>query len=182
MKRERERSGVSERGRRGRVEQEKRVLAYFSGDVGIEARKDDRAVSKVLGLARVYDRVSHEGGYRRRLFPICGFGVGFSSRSGRSAEGVDDEPWVVREEGDKTLADCPCGADDADLDGGTVWGYVAHDGGGQRRGGCEWVSDGDKGRRWGLLWIDRPAKARNADLPIWDEQRRRGPSGLRSCQ
>lgn len=98
----------------------KRALAYFSGDVGIEARKDDGAVFEVLGLALAYDRISHDGGYRRCLFPLCGFRVGFSSRSGGSAEGVDGEPWMVCEEGDETLSDCPGSANHADLDSWTV--------------------------------------------------------------
>ena len=96
------------------------MLAYISGGVGIEARKDDGTVFEMLWVALVYEDVSHAGGYRSGLFPVCGFGVGFSSRSGRSAEGMDDEPRVVREEGYKTLADCPRGADDADFDIGTL--------------------------------------------------------------
>jgi len=144
---ERERGG---RGiwREGGDEKQKGALAYLSGDVGIEARKDDGAVFKVLRLALVYDRVSHDGGDRGRLFPICGFGVWFSSRSGRSAEGVDGEPWVIREEGDKTLADCSCGADDADLDSGSVCGYLAHHGEDDGEVGVSvgWDGDGDKGR------------------------------------
>ena len=71
------------------------MLAYFSGDVGIEARKDDRALSKVLGNALVHDRVPHGGRYRGGLFPICGFGVGFPSGSGGGAEGMDGEPGMV---------------------------------------------------------------------------------------
>lgn len=55
------------------------MLAYFAGDVGIEARKDDGAAVEMLGLALVYDHVSHDGRYRRRLFPVGGFRVGFSS-------------------------------------------------------------------------------------------------------
>lgn len=49
------------------------VLAYFTGDVGIEAGKDDGAVFEMFGLALVYDRISHYGRYRGGLFPDCGF-------------------------------------------------------------------------------------------------------------
>lgn len=49
-----------------------RVLAYVSGDVGIEAGKDDGTVLEVVGLTLVYDHVPHDGRYRCCLFPVCG--------------------------------------------------------------------------------------------------------------
>ena len=52
------------------------MLAYFSGNVSIEARKDDHALPKVLGNALVHDHVPHGGGYQGGLFP-SDFGVGF---------------------------------------------------------------------------------------------------------
>ena len=83
------------------------MLIYFSGDVSIEARKDNRALSKVLGNALMHNHVPHGGRYWGGLFPICDFGVGFPSRSGGGTEGIDGEPGMVCEEGDETLADCP---------------------------------------------------------------------------
>lgn len=103
------------------------MLAYFTGGVGVEAGKYDGAIFEMFGLAVVYDRVSHDGRYRCGLFPVCGLGVRFSSRAGGSAEGMDGEPGMVCEEGDKTLSDCPRGTNNADLDSWTIC-YLAHDG------------------------------------------------------
>ena len=93
-KRGREHAGLEGRGNK----KGKRVLAYISGNVGIEARKDDGVVFKmnVLGDTRV----------RARLLRQWLIGVDCRLRLWSRVF----QP--ISEESDKTLADCP---DDANF-------------------------------------------------------------------
>ena len=89
--------------RRGGMEMgtEWRARLFLRRRRAIAARKDDRALSKVLGNALVHDRIPHCGGYWGGLFPICSFGIGFPSESGGGAEGMDSEPGMVWKEGNE---------------------------------------------------------------------------------
>ena len=78
----------------------------------VQARKDDSTLAEPahIGLALVHDHFLDVIGDRRRELPFRHFGILLSSGTGRSAQRVNFEVWVGREELDEPLAHRPCGA------------------------------------------------------------------------
>ena len=91
-------------------------LTNVSCNIRVQSGENDSTIGKVFWDAFLHDEGAHHCRNWRSLFPLHRLGIKFPGRSGGSTEGVDDEPRVVGEQRDESLANCAGRSEDADLD------------------------------------------------------------------
>ena len=110
-------------------------LTDISCNIRVQPRENNGAVGKVFRNALLYDEGAGHCRNRRGLFPVHRLAIKFPGRSGGGTEGVDDEPGVVGEQRDESLANCASRSEDANLNGWCAVRGVVGGGGGHFRGG-----------------------------------------------
>lgn len=114
---------------------QKVYLTNVSCNICVQSGENDSATGKVFWDTFLHDEGTCHYRNRRSLFPVHRLGIKFPGRSGGGSKGVDDEPSMVGEQRDESLANCASGSEDTDLDGLRVVRQIVREGGGHFRGG-----------------------------------------------
>ena len=110
-------------------------LTDVTCNIRIQSGENDGTIGEFFWDTFLYDQRARHDRNWRSLFPLHRLGIEFSGRSGGSTEGVEDEPRVVGQQRDESLANCAGRSEDADLDGLCLVRCAVGGGGGHFRGG-----------------------------------------------